>query len=95
MYLYMVVFDEALSEDGEMLQTIARISEGGPFRLKDCCLLMLTPIDNPKTIRDLIGIGEDSTGAVFKLNGSYSGFYDEKLWEWLRVARENQVHERV
>ena len=92
MHLYMVVFEEAMSTSSEAFQKVTSISGNDPFQLTDFSLLMQTPIDNPQAIRDLLGIGEGLTGAVFKLNGSYSGFYDEKLWEWLREAREQRVY---
>lgn len=31
---------------------------------------------------------ENASGAVFKLNGAYSGFASRALWEWLDQAEE-------
>ncbi len=33
--------------------------------------------------------GEGIRGAVFKLNGSYTGFAAASLWEWLENAEES------
>ena len=31
---------------------------------------------------------EGASGAVFRLNGAYSGFTDPSVWEWLKDAKE-------
>ena len=33
---------------------------------------------------------EGVRGAVFKLNGSYTGFAPSSLWEWLEIAEESK-----
>ena len=45
-----------------------------------------------RTVAETLGIRpsplkiEDASGVVFKLNKSYSGFFDRALWDWLSQA---------
>ena len=47
--------------------------------------------DVTDTVSDFLGMGKDTSprtiGMVFKLNGSYSGYHYESLWDWLVEAR--------
>ena len=50
----------------------------------------------PQTIAERLGIRveEDNlrtnNGAVFKLDGSYSGFTSRALWDWLSLMEDDQ-----
>ena len=39
--------------------------------------------------KDSEGTPGDVAGVVFKLNGSYTGFSRQSLWEWLEEAEKN------
>ena len=72
----------------------SRIQETYPDNYKitqTCCLVQSKDIT--QKIAVTVGIkGENridnATGAVFKLNGAYSGFASRALWEWLDQAEE-------
>ena len=58
-----------------------------------CCLVQSKDIT--QKIAVTVGIkGENridnATGAVFRLNGAYSGFASRALWEWLDQAEEQE-----
>lgn len=39
--------------------------------------------------KDLEGTPGETAGVVFKLNGSYTGFSRQSLWEWLEEAEKS------
>jgi len=49
--------------------------------------------DLSKEIADCSSISKDADdgvrGAVFKLNGSYTGYAQSSLWEWLETVEES------
>ena len=60
------------------------------YRVSTDTLLVRSPLE-PTTLGTLTGItGEDDdsqVGVIFKLNGSYHGFYKRELWNWLTENR--------
>lgn len=56
------------------------------YRISDTCYLVRSD-DVSSQVADKIGLGtpplEGALGAVFRLNGSYSGFASPSLWEWV------------
>ena len=48
--------------------------------------------DSTDMLSDFLGMDVSThprtIGMVFKLNGSYSGYHYERLWDWLEEARE-------
>lgn len=64
-------------------------SEFDVFPIEDHIILVSTSVDDAAAVKVLARIGEGArTGVVLKLNGSYSGYYDKELWEWMRKTRE-------
>ncbi len=58
------------------------------YKLNDNTFLIRSDKLSNEISKD-IGIGEESgpTGAVFKLNGTYSGYASSSLWEWLKIDK--------
>ena len=58
----------------------------GAYVLNDKTFLIRSDKLSNEISKD-VGIGEESgpTGAVFKLNGTYSGYARSSLWEWLKI----------
>ena len=77
-------------------EVVARIQEKYPdcYEMSAGCYLVH---DNEITrnVASAVGIKgndriEDAAGAVFRLNGAYSGFAARSLWEWLGQAEESE-----
>lgn len=75
---------------------VSRIQEVYPdnYQITQTCYLVQSKNITQK-IATTVGIkGEDridnASGAVFKLNGAYSGFASRSLWEWLDQAEEQE-----
>ena len=56
-------------------------------------LVLRSSVSDPKTLNNAIGLfvedkPDQPRGVLFKLNGSYYGFYGRALWEWLREDQE-------
>ena len=73
---------------------VSRIQEAyqDNYEITQTCYLVLSN-DITQKIATTVGIkGEDriddASGAVFKLNGAYSGYAPRALWEWLDQAEE-------
>lgn len=73
---------------------VSRIQEAyqDNYEITQTCYLVLSK-DITQKIATTVGIkGEDriddASGAVFKLNGAYSGYAPRALWEWLDQAEE-------
>ena len=90
MNLFAVIFrGEAPARALEVANTVSR---NEAFEISEGVFLVHSQIDSPEILGDMFGMSDDSgspqIGVVFKLNGSYSGYYHNDLWEWLAEARE-------
>ena len=90
MNLFVVIFrGEAPPKALEVANTVSR---NEAYKISEGVFLVHSHIDNPEVLGDMFGMSDDSRppqiGVVFKLNGSYSGYYHSDLWEWLAEARE-------
>ena len=68
-------------------QLVSKIQKDFPanYKLNDSLILVRTDLTSG-TIAEKLGFRKESAaigGAVFKMNRSYSGFYDRDLWDWL------------
>lgn len=91
MHIFLVIFEEAIaSEAKEQAASDALPMES--FLLSEYALLVGSPVSSPGHLRDLFGLSDESSptnvGVVFRLNGSYAGYYDAEIWDWLQKARE-------
>ena len=88
---YLAVFKEPVAGevDGELA---ANVVVNSTYVLSNHSLIIRSHAMTPKVISDLIGLSSGAeqhrTGVVFKLNGSYHGYYQSKLWDWLSENRE-------
>ena len=69
-----------------------RYAENHEF--SDTCYFVQTR-DITRDVAHVVGIkgetrAEGASGAVFKLNGAYSGYTSRALWEWLSQAEESE-----
>lgn len=62
------------------------------FSFGEKAWILKTNISDIEYARELFNLSAEcetpQVGAVFKLNGSYSGYYYEQLWDWLKEARQ-------
>ena len=83
---FIVVFREPISDSA--VANNALIAD--TFQLSDRVLLVLSSLDSPRHISTLFRMsGEEQDppiGVVLKLEGSYSGYYEDPLWDWLSQA---------
>ncbi len=90
MDLFIILFQEPIPP--ETVEIVKSPPLGNEvFRLSDRALLVRSYVDNPKVLSDLTGMSSESesppVGVVFKLNGSYHGYYHKDLWDWLAENR--------
>ncbi len=90
-----VLRDEGVTmELMEELQSIGFIR--GVYKLTDNALLVSCSAETPRVLSETLGMSserpEPTSGVVFKLNGSYFGYYDSDLWDWLTEARNEHSH---
>ncbi len=59
--------------------------------LTDRSLLIQSHLSNPQLVGDMLRISEKAdspqVGLVFRLSGSYSGYFYPHVWEWLAAKR--------
>jgi hypothetical protein len=84
-HLFAAFFQGGIPSD--FVEKAGSLSTGEPYRLSDNILLFQSYVDNPQYLRDPLGIDASTTGVLFKLNGSYSGYFSQSLWDWLKEAR--------
>ena len=89
----MAVFAVYIQDDQDMSVVHGRLEEHYPDSLRLADNLYLVQGDTiaqaiAETLR-IKGPERDSTGAVFKLNGSYSGYASRAIWEWLGQAEQS------
>lgn len=77
-------------------EVISRIQEKYPdcYKISDACYLVHDS-EITQNVAFAVGIKgknrvEGAAGAVFRLNGAYSGFASRSLWEWLGQAEESE-----
>jgi hypothetical protein len=89
MSLFLAIFKEPLSPD------LVELAESGPtdsvFEVSDHVLAISSYVENPQVLSEHLGMvggaADKRVGVVFKLNGSYKGYYRKTLWEWLSEHR--------
>ena len=74
-------------EGDKQPEAVKRLEKAYPerYKLKDDLYLIKTP-DLSQRVTIKVGIkGDDRivSGAVFRLNNIYAGYYDVDLWDWL------------
>lgn len=89
MNIYAIVLKQSNHEVSKRIQDVYPDS----YPLTDTFFLVQSK-GIAKTVAISIGIkGDDkiesASGAVFKLNHSYSGYTDRALWDWLEQAQEH------
>ena len=84
---FVAIFEEAVPSN---IVTRAKdlLSAENVYRLSDAVLLLRGPFANPDSLMNVLQLSEEAnTGVVFRLNGSYSGYHYERLWDWLKAGR--------
>lgn len=91
MALFMVVLKDPLSDEARE-HISGSLSSEGMHELSRYTFLIRSPISDTEYVRALFGLSEKSesprVGVAFRLNGSYSGYHHDALWDWLAAARE-------
>ena len=89
--LYIAIFQNAINDD--TTKGIEVVSS--TYKLSSNALLVESEVAKASVLSDLLEIGDDldppRIGVVFKLNGSYSGFYAKDLWSWLEEIQERII----
>ncbi len=82
---YIVVFDEEIPpEKVSDIEESPFIVDG--YELAPHVLLVRSNVESPEMVGVITGLsgGESSkVGVVLQLNGSYHGYHQKSLWEWL------------
>ena len=86
METYIVVLRHPITDD--IAEKADGLSEGQAYRLSDHVLLIRSFINTPLPIRKHLGIDKSREGVAFKLKGSYSGYEQRSLWEWIDEGKE-------
>ena len=92
MKFFLVLFDPEIASD--VKERMANVNFE-THSISENAMLVATTIDDALVVRNLLGFGKgkevDRIGAVLKLNGSYSGYYYEGLWDWMEKIREGHL----
>lgn len=91
MTMYIALLHEPLSQTrAEQIREDLKSHED-LFSFGEQAWILKTNISDVEYAREVFSLSAESdaprVGAVFKLNGSYSGYYYEPLWDWLKEAR--------
>ena len=89
MSLFVAIFRESLSDE------VMKLAKSSPveasYRIDDHALVMRSYVENPQILGIHFGMNGDSPplrlGIVFKLNESYYGYHEQRLWDWLKEHR--------
>ena len=85
---YIAIFNDSIADE------VASELEPNPivnstYKLSEFALVIRTPALAPRVLSDTIGFGENRRGGVvFKMNGSYHGYFRKTLWDWLKENTE-------
>ncbi len=92
MTMYIALLQEPLTETSVDQMKDELKSHEGLFPFGENAWILKTNIDDIEYAREMFNLSAEcetpQVGAVFKLNGSYSGYYYEPLWDWLKEARQ-------
>lgn len=93
MNLFAIIFNDAISA-GTKAQLRETFADNNFFQLSDRVFLVRSYVSNPNNVSSIAGIGPSKSddeasrsGVVFRLNGSYYGYYNGRLWDWLAEHR--------
>ena len=83
---FIVVFREPISDSSYANNALI----ADTFQLSDSALLVRSTLDSPRHVRTLFQMSGEETdpklGVVLKLEGSYAGYDEDPLWDWLSQA---------
>ena len=89
MFLFMIIFKEAIASKAKA-KTVNTLLPNQVFELSDTTLLVKSPTSDPALLNQMFGLYAEADapniGAIFKLNGTYSGYHRADLWDWLKEA---------
>ena len=75
-------------EDEKVMARVREIYEPtGDYFAVSGTTAMIRTTKSAVAIRDELGIDEtplSTTGIIFGLNGAYAGFFDPRVWEWIK-----------
>ncbi len=84
---YVAIFEEPIPED-IVKRAEEVVDPGNVYRLSDTVLLLRLGEESTENLGNVLKLSEQATtGVVFRLNGSYTGYHYEALWDWLKVGQ--------
>ena len=90
MTMFIAIFEEDIPS--HILERAIDIYGDGMMQISDKVLLIRAYGDNPTTISTVLNQSSESEspqfGVVFNLTGSYSGYFNTALWDWLEETRD-------
>jgi len=91
MTMYIALLHEPLSQNQADQIREELKSHESLFSFGEKAWILKSNISDIEYAREVFGLSaeyeEPQVGVVFELNGSYSGYYYEPLWDWLKEAR--------
>lgn len=90
MYEYIAIFQNDIPDSLDPNSAIIP----DHYKLSDDVLLLRSIIETPKGVAAALGMYDEKgapehPGVLFALQGSYFGYADDEVWNWLQTARES------
>ena len=88
MNVYLYALEEDLSSD-EVKRWKDVVKGNDVYAIREGVFLLRTVMESVKDVGAVFAaLDGPKAGVIFKIGGSYAGFYDEDLWDWLRASHE-------
>ena len=89
MNLFIAIHEAKVTESA--VEKVRSLVPNGVYEISDHVLLIRGPFEDASAVSTLLNLDSHPetplVGLVFKLNGSYSGYYYNKFGEWLKEAK--------
>ena len=85
--LFVAIFEDEVAGDvAEELEESPAIAD--THQVNPTVLVVRSVAHDPAVVSSLARMSDERSGVVFRLNGSYQGFFYKSLWDWLKEGRE-------
>ncbi len=88
-HVFMVHFNEPVANRWEQVCK-NELAKKDVFVLAENTLLIRTKTYDPSYLTNIFNLDANASqpvvGAAFKLSGTYAGYHQDELWQWLRTC---------